>query len=339
MRYVYVYHAITNHDNAGVSEREGVSVSPFICSTYRYILNTMMASSSVPSSASASSGSSSSIAWSLSSLSSLGLPEVFLTGVHSVLQQLDRAPLSPSEQSVLHSSRFLTYFIAILKKIAGEGDDNVNDGDNSDYADVDSAMVKRWINSQEKDDFMTRFLLRHLVKYTIENKCQFCKSFYADLPAEAAKRLLLPKNDGAMNPQEGRGTSAAALSTQVYGDIDFGSFFHIFQSLDITSSSRPVFVDLGHGTGKAILAALVLCGDRLEHIYGIEYVKGLYEESAKRIEEFQENHANNSYNNWNEFLVGCEASKITLIQGDFLQNLEHTVDWTTAGNCTWYVVN
>jgi len=59
-----------------------------------------------------------------------------------------------------------------------------------------------------------------------------------------------------------------------YGEIDFNSFADILERLDIHQGDT--LVDLGSGTGKALVTAALLFAPRLARIHGIELLSSLY---------------------------------------------------------------
>lgn len=89
-----------------------------------------------------------------------------------------------------------------------------------------------------------------------------------------------------------------------YGEVDFFSFNTILelvkpqdgqvaalinQSIDrsmIVCVCIQVFVDLGHGTGKAVVSAALLYGHVLSECRGIELLKPLHDVSERAVDRY-----------------------------------------------------
>ena len=73
-----------------------------------------------------------------------------------------------------------------------------------------------------------------------------------------------------------------------YGEIHFESlaecFAYIKNKYDAFPSAGGTFIDLGHGTGKGVLAACLM--HRFEKCMGIELLESLYETSEVMKEEY-----------------------------------------------------
>lgn len=67
----------------------------------------------------------------------------------------------------------------------------------------------------------------------------------------------------------------------VYGEIDFLSFFTILERAN--PSSRDIFYDLGSGSGKAVLSAMVFFN--IKQSIGIEWLPPLYAQSQQQLEK------------------------------------------------------
>lgn len=155
---------------------------------------------------------------------------------------------------------------------------------------------------------------------------QLCKQIYHDLPPEIAKKIA-----------ESSATASEHLSAKVYGEIEFAAYFNVLQQC--SPCENTTIVDLGHGTGKALIAAFALYGDKLRKIHGIEIVPELLEESRRRIQMMETislEQISSNIGSFQPFLRESLAGRslpevITVEYGDFLlENCEY--DWTQAGN-------
>ena len=97
-----------------------------------------------------------------------------------------------------------------------------------------------------------------------------------------------------------------------YGEITFNAFAALLEYCHPVDGK--VFVDLGSGTGKALIAASLLFGSRLKHIHGIELVPGLYESSITSINKYYD-----IMKQFPEIFSCLKGCKITAEEGDMLQ--------------------
>jgi SAM-dependent methyltransferase len=182
---------------------------------------------------------------------------------------------------------------------------------------ADKALYEVSIKQRSVDE--TRAVDIDIPKILIMTRYQLCKQLFHDLPAEFAKKMV-------------ESTQAAEdnLSAKVYGEIEFASFFSILQACE--PKNGDVFVDLGHGSGKALIAALILCGQLFSRIHGIDIVPQIVEESSRRINKVQSMIDNNDP--YKQFLESCLNGRdihevVTVETGDLLLE-ELSLDWTSA---------
>lgn len=103
---------------------------------------------------------------------------------------------------------------------------------------------------------------------TIQIKTDRLQTLYKKVPAKSASRkyrLFHLIKDKAF----------------VYGEIDFLSFYTILERTN--PSSQDVFYDLGSGSGKAVLSAMVFFN--VKKSIGIEWLPPLYIQSQKQLEK------------------------------------------------------
>ena len=123
------------------------------------------------------------------------------------------------------------------------------------------------------------------------------------------------------------GLSSNVNTELVYGEIDFHSFASILERVNIPQGS--LFVDLGHGTGKALCVARLLFGDRFSRIHGVEILEDLHLQSEQIVGALQEKLHE----------VGDDSDAIvTVCQGDMLTSETPSacvrgnyIDWGQAG--------
>lgn len=182
----------------------------------------------------------------------------------------------------------------------------------------DRVLLELAISLQKAESFSS---LHDVAQFLLSLRYQLCKQFFQDLPADVAKKLV-----------ESTVTANETVSAKVYGEIEFSSFFSILQEL--RPKQGDSIVDIGHGTGKALIAALILCGSNLSRIHGVDIVPEVVEESRRRIQKVDEYIADPS-NTYSQFLKSCLGGRsltdvVTVETGDLLSD-ELEFDWTGAG--------
>lgn len=102
----------------------------------------------------------------------------------------------------------------------------------------------------------------------------------------------------------------------VYGEVDFDSFAEVLRCATDGIARSKKFIDLGHGIGRAVIVASLLCN--FEEYIGIEILKGLYETSMNVLFKYKQNV---------EPILSQECGVVCLAQGSFLS---HEEDWADA---------
>ncbi|RYH21787.1 hypothetical protein EON65_20130 [archaeon] len=157
-----------------------------------------------------------------------------------------------------------------------------------------------------------------VARKSMEMRMSLYNKVFADLTTDHAKLLI-----GSTAIQDSFDKKFS--SGLIYGEVTFASLVHIIQNTH--PNNDEVFVDLGHGTGKALIATAAVFGDRLSHIYGIELLEPLHNEALRRIALYHaETHSN-------ELFVHHRDCSITAVLGSFLDDSSSPdeFDWTKAG--------
>lgn len=181
-------------------------------------------------------------------------------------------------------------------------------------------------------------IMQMLAKKSTDICFQIFKAVFVDLSTDKAKQSI------ENNP------NFKANHTFTYGDIEFSSFVNILQRCE--PRKGDIFVDLGHGTGRALVAASIMYGTTLSKIRGIELLTELVELSKQKVdlynklmdsspynEMFAPNVSSNNTRGGMEGETGCAEElrcDISIEEGDFLVDSMNsadsdTFDWTTAG--------
>ena len=164
------------------------------------------------------------------------------------------------------------------------------------------------------------------IKIALESLTSKCHDFYLslfrDLPIEKAKKLA---KESVIREKH------TLNSKLTYGEIDFFSFLSILEI--VNPSKNDVLVDLGHGTGRAIVCASLLYGSLLKKIIGIEIIPELNLGSLEIIENLK------SILNSNAFFSG-HSLDLVVQEGDFTTN--DYFNWSDVGNidylCLFFIV-
>lgn len=131
------------------------------------------------------------------------------------------------------------------------------------------------------------------------------QSLFAGFSAQDGKRMAkeavsqMPKSD------------ARSLT---YGEVDFFSFAIILELAETSAGS--LFVDIGHGTGRAVLAAAMLRGHHFRECRGVELLKPLVAASLEAQGRFDALVA--AHPRLYGAADGKPRSIVTMLEGDLL---------------------
>ena len=162
--------------------------------------------------------------------------------------------------------------------------------------------------SDENDDTFLVFkssILQVLIEFSIYLSTLIYNTTYDDLTADDGKNISQSYMQRINNSEVGLGLT--------YGEITLNSFAALLEYCH--DMEGKTFVDLGSGTGKAMIAASLLFGSRLKHIHGIELVPGLYESSITSINKYFDIMTMQ----FPEIFTCLRGCKITAEEGDMLQ--------------------
>eukprot|EP01031_Cornospumella_fuschlensis_P027239 gene27239-32908_t len=156
-----------------------------------------------------------------------------------------------------------------------------------------------------------------IARKSMELRMSLYNKVFVDLSTEHAKLLI-----GDVAHQESFDKKFS--SGLIYGEVIFASLVHIIQNTH--PKKGEVFADLGHGTGKALIAVAAVFGDRLSRIHGIEILEPLYRESVNRIARYRAEIES-------ELFVHHQECSVTAVLGSFLDEVTSSrdeLDWTKA---------
>jgi hypothetical protein len=236
---------------------------------------------------------------------------------------------------------------------------------------VNSGTVQ--LSSQEMCSLLLNFVIDpskipdyqkavHRITIEYSTNRQYClyKGVYLTLSTEYSKKLALKTSHLPSSSFDTKTSELSAIpNPKTYGEIEFPSFLFIFQWIKREISQNPilsslknrenlVFTDLGHGTGKALIITASIFHQMFSHVYGIEFLYGLYEESIKRIDQYHATVKETKEKDFDFQLFHNSHLSVTPYYGNFLENSHFTYneekqelntsiavsfDWTTSGEC------
>ena len=129
------------------------------------------------------------------------------------------------------------------------------------------------ISIEEAKDLVTR----RVVKVSLDNCYAIYTKLFEHISTDQAKQLVKGSVPVVASPEP-----SVSLT---YGEIDFFSLACILEKANIKEGDK--FVDLGHGTGKAIICATLLYGSLLSECWGIELIPELYQVSVSVMAKFR----------------------------------------------------
>ena len=151
--------------------------------------------------------------------------------------------------------------------------------------------------------------IRRLIEALILEIYEFHNEIFIDLSCQIAKQI-------AKTTQIRTSESGSKLT---YGEVDYFSFVSILDKLG--PKAGDVFVDLGHGTGKALCIASLLFGNLFKTLVGIEIIPELNAASVEvrnKILDLYERVP----------LFSEHTTDIRVYEGDFTKS--DSYDWTSA---------
>lgn len=163
-------------------------------------------------------------------------------------------------------------------------------------------------------DELKCFIAKKIVKFAIDYRYGLHRTLFMHVSTEQAKQIV----KGSVL------TNVDQLPSLTYGEIDFFSFSCILEKLEIKTGD--IFVDLGHGTGRALICAALLFGSTLSRCVGIEIVPELCEISVGVRDRFLEVIASDE-------VLGLQPPKccsVEVIEGDVLADEVGGFDWSVA---------
>ena len=159
--------------------------------------------------------------------------------------------------------------------------------------------------------------IARLVSSAIYQECvRVFNGIFADLSSDKMKEIA--KQNVIRTDSE---NATKTLSAKVYGEVEFFSFANLLERLDVKNGDK--FFDLGHGTGKAMVVASLLFGDKFSSIEGVELLEDLHELSVNTVSAYQ------TFVAENDLFSDRRGCPLVVSQGDFLCE-PWTDHWTSS---------
>lgn len=132
--------------------------------------------------------------------------------------------------------------------------------ENTEILDAVEKFHNEKIASNQLQEILVSIVLHYQIKYCH----QIWIDVFSKISTDQAKLLVKSSDEVKQNKTN---------VSLVYGEIDFFSFASILQKAN--PRQGELFFDLGHGTGRAIIATHLLYGHCFDKIHGIEIISAL----------------------------------------------------------------
>mmetsp|Transcript_39165 Transcript_39165/g.67719 ORF Transcript_39165/g.67719 Transcript_39165/m.67719 type:complete len:317 (-) Transcript_39165:408-1358(-) len=170
----------------------------------------------------------------------------------------------PEAKLFLFASKLPAFDKAILKELIIEEDKTIFEA------------LESYQRMKDRDAYKQAVLTAVITK-TVNLTSDWWDEIFADCSTNEAKKL-------AKAAKARLGGGGELRSSLVYGEVDFPSFAALLEK------ARPqpgeVLVDLGHGTGRALVAAGLLHGHTFREIVGVELLEELHGASLRALEAY-----------------------------------------------------
>eukprot|EP01038_Epipyxis_sp_PR26KG_P016050 gene16050-21790_t len=169
-------------------------------------------------------------------------------------------------------------------------------------------------------------------------KCfRIFQDVYQELTAERVARIISNQSIRSHDTAPRSEHDGNSKSSLIYGDIDFWSFLDMMDNIiklyrnNFSPQNKlPTFVDLGHGSGKALAIMYTVYGKGFSSIHGIEILPNLYYESCHRLEHIKE--LMDSFTYIDDFTGVSDCCHLSYELGDFSEEisssgLQQHIEW------------
>jgi hypothetical protein len=205
----------------------------------------------------------------------------------------------------------------LVKDLLFSADVDNPDGINQEIINILKAIIG--INSNDNTTNDSLYFVDKLIAITLKYSSSILQNLF-DVSYSLEEAHVIASNSQFINNKDhinddDYGRNMSEVKSLVYGEVEYDSFVEILmvanQGLEKRTSK---FVDLGHGTGKALCIAGFITD--FDDYVGIEFIPGLYHVSIKVLDSFNKS-----------CMRSLIKPKFTIIEGNFLSD---KYDWTDA---------
>jgi len=186
-----------------------------------------------------------------------------------------------------------------------------------------SSILERYLSQLETSDdgALKTKSKRSFIRAVVEELTTLLHKIYVDVFTEISleKAKKMAKESVIRDPHRQE-------SKLTYGEIDFYSFVNILERLNPQPGDS--FVDLGHGTGRAMVCTALLYGHVLGKIQGVEIIPELNAASEKVMMDVT------AVFRQNDHIFASHKAPLMVSEGDF--TTQDFFDWTTVGNGVYW---
>jgi hypothetical protein len=140
----------------------------------------------------------------------------------------------------------------------------------NEISSIQHTFLKELIFSYDEGLYSSHHTTTQVQEYLLQYTKKLYLALYEHLTLEQAHIIATTYAD-EMND------STADPRALVYGEIEFDSFAEVLKVATDGLQRQQKFIDLGHGIGRAVIVAALMCDFKEYH--GIEILRGLYEAS------------------------------------------------------------
>ena len=173
------------------------------------------------------------------------------------------------------------------------------------------------LQEQNSSNNVNHIQMARLISTAMYQECvRVFNGIFADLSSDKTKEIA--KKNVIRTDSE---NATKVLSAKVYGEVEFFSFANLLERMEVKPGDK--FFDLGHGTGKAMVVASLLFGDKFSCIEGVELLEDLHDLSVNTVSAYQTFLAEDN------LFVDRRGCPLVVSQGDFLCE-PWTEHWTSS---------
>mmetsp|Transcript_15496 Transcript_15496/g.20450 ORF Transcript_15496/g.20450 Transcript_15496/m.20450 type:complete len:286 (+) Transcript_15496:75-932(+) len=207
----------------------------------------------------------------------------------------------PQAKLLYFASQLPAFEKAILKELILEGNEDV------------LTAVEAYKGKQDAEEFRSA-ILTAVITRAVDKANEWWDEIFENCSTNDAKKL-------AKAAKQRLGEHTKLKASLVYGEVDFASFATLLEK----AKPQPgqTFVDIGHGSGRALVAAVLLHGHTFSKIQGVELLEDLFVASKEMLQKYKQLEQREK-----TYFGNQDRAEVSVFQGDITDLT--TFDWTTA---------